>query len=295
MIALHDLLSTPLSTVAAAAPVCRDRGLLLDRAAFRARVATLLAALQSQAAQRYALCIDDPFDFACALFALFACGKEPVIPANATPGYLADLADAYDVVLSDAALAPYAQADADADADAQAPGAQIDPQAPLTLYTSGSSGRPKPIRKTLAQFNAEVHTLEQQWGTLVGNATMLASVPHHHIYGLLFRVMWPLAAGRAFDREISIEPLHLQAQLAQSGAAVIVSTPAQLSRWPALPGFAGLTPAPRAFSRRAVRLRLKPRTNMRRPTAPRRSKSMAALRRAALRGAARIRRMHGNR
>ncbi|MFP3656715.1 AMP-dependent synthetase, partial [Burkholderia sp. SIMBA_052] len=76
-----------------------------------------------------------------------------------------------------------------------------------------SSGRPKPIRKTLAQFNAEVHTLERQWGALVGDATMLASVPHHHIYGLLFRVLWPLAAGRAFDRAVSIEPLHLQTQI----------------------------------------------------------------------------------
>ncbi|WP_027803953.1 AMP-binding protein [Paraburkholderia dilworthii] len=242
MIALHDLLSTPLDADAAEAPVCRDRGLLLDRAAFRARVATLLAVIQSEAAQRYALCIDDPFDFACALFALFACGKEPVIPANATPGYLADLADAYDVVLTDATLPSHTQED-----NAHTLNARIDPQAPLTLYTSGSSGRPKPIRKTLAQFNAEVHTLEKQWGALIGDATMLASVPHHHIYGLLFRVMWPLAAGRAFDREISIEPLHLQTQLAQCGAAAIVSTPAQLSRWPALPGFAALTPAPRAF------------------------------------------------
>ncbi|HEX7935861.1 MAG TPA: AMP-binding protein [Paraburkholderia sp.] len=246
MIALHDLLlATPdaASPHALNTPVCRDRGVVLDRAAFRARVATLLALVQAQPAQRYALCIDDPFDFACALFALFACGKEPVIPANATPGYLADLADAYDVVLTDAALPPHAQA-----AD-RAPtlDARIDPNAPLTLYTSGSSGRPKPIRKTLAQFNAEVHTLEKQWGALAGDATMLASVPHHHIYGLLFRVMWPLAAGRAFDREISIEPLHLQAQIAQCGAAVIVSTPAQLSRWPALPEFAALSPAPRAF------------------------------------------------
>ncbi|CAB3644880.1 AMP-binding protein [Paraburkholderia rhynchosiae] len=243
MIALHDLLLPVHDAHVLHAPVCRDRGTVLDRAAFRARVSALLALVQSKPAQRYALCIDDPFDFACALFALFACGKEPVIPANATPGYLADLADAYDVVLTDAALPPYAQADA----AMHALNARIDPQAPLTLYTSGSSGRPKPIRKTLAQFNAEVHTLEKQWGPLVGNATLLASVPHHHIYGLLFRVMWPLAAGRAFDREISIEPLHLQTQLARCGAAVIVSTPAQLSRWPALPGFAALTPAPRAF------------------------------------------------
>ncbi|CAB3674774.1 D-alanine--D-alanyl carrier protein ligase [Paraburkholderia phenoliruptrix] len=243
MIALHDLLAVPLDAAGRNVPVCRDGAAVLDRAAFRARVAALVSLVQSQAAQRYALCIDDPFDFACALFALFACGKEPVIPANATPGYLADLAEAYDFILTDATLPPHTQADAFASTH----NTRIDPQAPLTLYTSGSSGRPKPIRKTLAQFNAEVHTLEKQWGVLVGDATMLASVPHHHIYGLLFRVMWPLAAGRAFDRDVSIEPLHLQTQIAQGGAAVIVSTPAQLSRWPALPGFATLTPAPRAF------------------------------------------------
>jgi acyl-coenzyme A synthetase/AMP-(fatty) acid ligase len=95
--------------------------------------------------------------------------------------------------------------------------ASIDVHAPLTLYTSGSSGAPKPIHKTLAQFNAEVHTLEAQWGALVGDATVLGSVPHHHIYGLLFRVFWPLAAGRAFDRALSMEPQHLQARIAQCG------------------------------------------------------------------------------
>ena len=254
MIALHDVLSTVDEPAALKAPVCRDGGAVLDRAAFRARVAGLIGLVRSQGAQRYALCIDDPFDFACALFALLACGKEPVIPANATPGYLADLADAYDAVLSDADLPPFALGDgAEANAKTARPPAPaslaahtIDPQAPLTLYTSGSSGVPKPIRKTLAQFNAEVHTLEKQWGALIGDATILASVPHHHIYGLLFRVLWPLASGRAFDRAISTGPLHLQTQIEQCGAAVVVSTPAQLSRWPALPGFAALTPAPRA-------------------------------------------------
>ncbi|OAJ57533.1 AMP-dependent synthetase [Paraburkholderia ginsengiterrae] len=255
MIALHDLLSVADQAASLSTPVCRDGGAVLDRAAFLMRVSVLVEQLRAQSAKRYALCIDDPFDFACALFALFACGREPVIPANATPGYLADLADAYDVLLTDADLAPsVADPGAGAGADvastrALAPHAAytIDPQAPLTLYTSGSSGRPKPIHKTLAQFNAEVHTLEVQWGALVGDATMLASVPHHHIYGLLFRVLWPLAAGRAFDRALSIEPLHLQTQIDQCGATVIVSTPAQLSRWPVLPGFATLTPAPRAF------------------------------------------------
>ncbi|WP_144138405.1 AMP-binding protein [Paraburkholderia sp. BCC1884] len=247
MIALHDLLSADHRGDSPTAPVCRDGSLVLDRAAFRARVAQLVPLLQTRNARRYAVCIDDPFDFACVLFALFASGKEPVIPANSTPGYLADLAGAYEVVLTGTDLPPFASSGGSAEAAPSRTAYTIDPQAPLTLYTSGSSGIPKPISKTLAQFNAEVHTLETQWGALIGDATMLASVPHHHIYGLLFRVLWPLAAGRAFDRALSIEPLHLQTQIEQSGATVVVSTPAQLSRWPALPGFAALTPAPRAF------------------------------------------------
>jgi acyl-CoA synthetase (AMP-forming)/AMP-acid ligase II len=241
MIALHDVL---LGKRDAGTPVCRDGAGMLDFAGFRARVLAIAARLSEQPARRYALCIDDSFDFACALFALFACGKEPVIPAHAAPGYLADLSDAYDVALTDADMPSLASR-----SEYVASPALIDPHAPLTLYTSGSSGTPKPIRKTLAQFNAEVHTLENQWGELAGDATVLGSVPHHHIYGLLFRVLWPLAAGRAFDRAISIEPRHLQARIAQCGhgGSVVVSTPSQLSRWPELDGFASLSPAPRVF------------------------------------------------
>ncbi|MGA3251828.1 MAG: AMP-binding protein, partial [Paraburkholderia sp.] len=193
MIALHDLL---MSARAGHTPVCRDADAVLDFAGFRARTLSRAAALRGRPEQRYALCLDNPFDFACTLFALLACGKEPVIPANATPGYLADLSSAYDCLLTDTDLAAL-----DRDAvpqDAPPGGWAIDPNARLTLFTSGSSGAPKPVRKTLAQFNAEVRTLEQQWGEALGQATILSSVPHHHIYGILFRVFWPLAAGRAF-------------------------------------------------------------------------------------------------
>jgi len=250
MIALHELLR---GARAAQTPVCRDatragRAATLDFAAFRARVSAIAAQLLEApgAPQRYALCIEDTFDFACALFALFACGKEPVIPANATPGYLADLADAYDAVLTDADLP--ALEDHRAPAAGFAPGfGAIEPTAPLTLYTSGSSGVPKAVHKTLAQFDAEVQTLEREWGVTLGDATVLASVPHRHIYGLLFRVLWPLAAGRPFDRSAIGEPQQLQARIDLYGTTALVATPAQLSRWPALPGFATLTPAPRVF------------------------------------------------
>ena len=157
----------------------------------------------------------------------------------------------------------------------------IDPHAPLTLYTSGSSGSPKPIRKTLAQFNAEVHTLETQWGALVGDATMLASVPHHHIYGLLFRVLWPLAAGpRVRSRALHRTAAICRRASRNAARAMVVSTPAQLSRWPALTGFAALTPG-------AARVLFVGR--------PARGGRRAALRRAFGARADRNLRQHGNR
>ncbi|WP_296227954.1 AMP-binding protein [Ralstonia sp. UBA689] len=238
MIALHAQLCAARPDDAV---VCVDGPQSMTYGAFRARVAACATAFASQAAVRYALCVDDPFDFTCALFALFASGKHVVIPASAAPAYLDTLADAYDVLVTDTDLAAMG-------AHTEAAIGAINPHAPITLYTSGSTGAPKPIHKTLAQFDAEVVTLERQWGAQIGTGAVMASVPHHHIYGLLFRVFWPLAAGRAFSRQTHIEPIALQEALVQRPAAAFVSSPAQLARWPLLPGFDALRPLPVVFS-----------------------------------------------
>jgi len=247
VIALHELLAATCREGRSA--VCMDRANVTDFDTFRAHALGIAERVRSRPARRFALWSDDPYVYACALFGLLAAGKEPVIPANATPGYLADLSHAYDAVLDDSELAAWcAHASPLPRVGA---GAAIDVNAPLTLFTSGSSGTPKAVQKTLAQFDAEVHTLEAAWGALLAEATVLASVPHHHIYGLLFRVFWPLAAGRPFDRATCADPAQLQARIAECSAhrrgTVVVSTPAQLSRWPDLPHFETLHPQPRAF------------------------------------------------
>ncbi|WP_186114272.1 AMP-binding protein [Burkholderia gladioli] len=241
MIALHALLS------AEAEPgtiVCRDGETCHTRAAWRARVAALARAIGRDAAPRVAICTDDPYDFACALFAVAAAGREAVIPASVAPAYLAELAPAYDRLLDEAWFA--AQAGAPAREDSAAP-CVIAADFAITLYTSGSSGAAKPVRKTLAQFDAEVRTLQAEWGERIGDAITLSSVPHHHIYGLLFRIFWPLATGRAFDRALSSSPSQWRERLAAAGRAIVVSTPSQLLRWPALPDFAGPGEAPALF------------------------------------------------
>ncbi|WP_179402104.1 AMP-binding protein [Burkholderia guangdongensis] len=242
MIALHDLLAASTDTRVA---VCRDGGARFTLADFRARADAVARAVESGDARRVAICTDDPYDFACAFFAIAAAGREVVVPASSAPDYLSELAQGYDQLLDARALD--ACANTRSTPAAPALSRAIDARAAITLYTSGSSGVAKPVRKTLAQFDAEVRTLQREWGECVGGAVTLSSVPHHHIYGLLFRILWPLAAGRAFDRASTLEPLQLRDRLAAYGGGVVVSTPSQLSRWPSLPGFAALVPAPRAF------------------------------------------------
>jgi acyl-coenzyme A synthetase/AMP-(fatty) acid ligase/3-hydroxymyristoyl/3-hydroxydecanoyl-(acyl carrier protein) dehydratase len=110
----------------------------------------------------------------------------------------------------------------------------------LSLCTSGSSGEPKRIEKTLRQLSNEVHALEQLWGADLGPACMIGSVAAQHIYGLLFRVLWPLCAGRPFVRRQLAFPEDLQRASREQPAFAWVASPALLKRmgdnldWPAL-------------------------------------------------------------
>ncbi|WP_052027213.1 acyl-CoA synthetase family protein, partial [Pseudomonas sp. CF161] len=121
------------------------------------------------------------------------------------------------------------------------PAAALDlAQCRLSLCTSGSSGEPKRIDKTLVQLANEVQALEQLWGAELGSACMIGSVAAQHIYGLLFRVLWPLCAGRPLVRRQLPFPEDLQRASREYPAFAWVASPALLKRmgdnldWPAL-------------------------------------------------------------
>ncbi|MBV9248973.1 MAG: acyl-CoA synthetase, partial [Acetobacteraceae bacterium] len=90
--------------------------------------------------------------------------------------------------------------------------------------------------RRLTELEAEVATLHGLWGEAVAGAPVMATVPHHHIYGLVFKLLWPLASGRPFAAALHHELEALLASLPSS--AVIVSSPAHLTR------LGGLKPLP---------------------------------------------------
>ncbi len=53
----------------------------------------------------------------------------------------------------------------------------------LIVFTSGSTGDAQAIPKRLAQLAHEVETLERTFGAEIGDADIVATVSHQHIYG----------------------------------------------------------------------------------------------------------------
>ncbi|WP_459660444.1 hypothetical protein ACL9Z5_003253 [Acinetobacter calcoaceticus] len=107
-------------------------------------------------------------------------------------------------------------------------------QAQLYFYTSGSTGEPKKIPRTLRQLLNEVQGLSQSF-TFDEHAIAIATVSHQHIYGLLFKLLLPLAAGRSFYSPQMAFPedvVQAQKQLETLGLSnYLISSPALLKRW----------------------------------------------------------------
>ncbi|SEH66079.1 Acyl-coenzyme A synthetase/AMP-(fatty) acid ligase [Rheinheimera pacifica] len=101
----------------------------------------------------------------------------------------------------------------------------------ISFFTSGSSGQPKLISKRLCQLLLEVQTLEQQFGNqLDANTLFAATVSQQHIYGLLFRLLWPLCNNRPLYRQ-QLSFFEQWQALLQQNKVVLVASPAHLARF----------------------------------------------------------------
>ena len=101
----------------------------------------------------------------------------------------------------------------------------------VSFFTSGSTGQPKLITKHLSQLLLEVQTLQQQFGSAFGGQTLFAAtVSFQHIYGLLFRMLWPLCYGFTQYRT-QLSYLEQWQALLQQYDVVLVASPAHLARF----------------------------------------------------------------
>ena len=224
-------------------PVAEHAGRIIDLAGFRADVAANCQALLRRGCKQGGLVTTHAYPGAVGLFALLAAGAEVIVPPNANPATLATLAGAWDVVLSDTLL-PGVDLVQHIETGHRVAGAfegLIDPAALVTFFTSGTTGTPKRIAKRLSHLEYEAEAIEHLLAPFVPEkARVVATVSHQHVYGMSFRLAWPLSTGRCFVSEMHDRLDSVLPQLNPQTA--LITSPAHLNR---LEGFAPLLHAAR--------------------------------------------------
>ncbi|MFA0308388.1 AMP-binding protein [Vibrio splendidus] len=220
--------------------VCFDDNSEITWQTFNDDLSRLVHLLFSSPFQRVAICTQDSYLFSVAFLACAVSEKHIILPGNYQPCALAELSEHFDCLLVDDSIDEVEVSDVrniqnllDSNPKAQQP--LIDNLAPidlaaiqLTLFTSGSSGTPKAIDKTLEHLDIEIAQLDKNWGDLLKGNRVHSTVSHQHIYGLLFRILWPLCSGVPFARHNLEYPEQILSHANKQ--SVLISSPALLKR-----------------------------------------------------------------
>ena len=201
-----------------------------SQAQWRQRVADWHAAFAAAEGRDWALYCSDEAEFAAALFGAWHAGKRVFLPGDDLPGTLDRLAPRVQGFAGElpAQLRPLRAVAGSGIPAALAP--LDEDSASVVMFTSGSTGEPAAIDKCLRQLAREVEALQAAFGAQIEGCRVHGTVSHQHIYGLLFRVLWPLAAGRQI---LPRAFFHEDMVSAMAGhASVLVATPAHLKRIP---------------------------------------------------------------
>ncbi len=210
--------------------VTRDRdasAMLRDAAA----IAEKLEPARREGEQVLVVC-HDRYHFACALLASLSRGLVVALPPSTQPEMMRALRQHEDVrtVLHDQDDVPGLDVRACV-GDASRELLDLRPIASdetiVVVYTSGTTGAPLRCPKTARQLLGEAEGLATTFGLGVGDH-VFATVPPHHIYGLLFGLLVPLVSGCSFVRETSLHAAPLAAIYVREQANVLVSVPAHL-------------------------------------------------------------------
>ena len=216
--------------------ICFDDKSQISWQEFHNDVAKLCGLLSDSPAQRTAICTQDSYLFTVAFMACALSSKQIVLPGNYQPEALYELRSEYDLLLVDESIQVVSNTNVlllskqlfdtqmnDTINESINLGA-----VKLVLFTSGSSGTPKAIHKTLEQLDIEIAELSKNWQSMLTGSRVHSTVSHQHIYGLLFRILWPLCSSVPFSRFNLEYPEQIISHA--DSKMVLVSSPALLKR-----------------------------------------------------------------
>ena len=188
--------------------------------------------LEKRPEARFALYVDDTLEFIAILVAALKSGKTLYLPSNAlqaTAESLCAYVNGY-IGLFPHAFSPLSLPEAAPSADTPSLDLTVPLKKEIFVFTSGSTGEPQAIPKRVEQLTTEIQILENTFGKATQGLDVYATVSHNHIYGLLFKVFWPLYTGRPIHSESLNWPEEL-VKVADANSIIFVSSPAHLKRF----------------------------------------------------------------
>jgi acyl-coenzyme A synthetase/AMP-(fatty) acid ligase len=215
---------------------------------------------------------DDRYRFLVGFAAALVRGQTTLLPPNRAPGALAQVAREY----SNSYCLVDGMEHVESLPSFQIPkstGRQNDmtnvPQIPvdhpaLVAFTSGSTGRPRPHSKTWGSLAAVARSTGARLGLMrPDQMTVVATVPHQHMYGLEASIMLPIQHGMAFHVGRPLFPEDVRLALAEvPSPRMLVTTPLHIracvttrSRLPPVECILSATaPLPRSLAKEAETL-----------------------------------------
>jgi len=153
-------------------------------------------------------------------------GRRVIFPAHDAPDYLDEIGAARGLLLTDHERGRPNQhllRLPEGNPDPSLPAA-TDPE--IVFFTSGSTSAPKAVVKRLSCIEREAAYLDRLWP--LPPCRVEATVSHQHIYGLLYRIAWPLLAGHTSRDEAADYWEQLTNRL--DARSILVTSPVHLTR-----------------------------------------------------------------
>jgi acyl-coenzyme A synthetase/AMP-(fatty) acid ligase len=173
----------------------------------------------------------DTFIFSALFYALLSAKKSILLPQNAQGEHLRQVKKMAHASIGCASIEPDLLSTLEWP-EAQVDSIEISAQAEIIFLTSGSTGQAKVIRKYYAQLQIEVETLESTFAAEIHNSVFMSTISHQHIYGLLYKLLWPFSKNHAVVCQAFEYPEHIVAKIEQQHFTKVslIASPAHLHR-----------------------------------------------------------------
>lgn len=192
--------------------------------------------------EKWILHCEDYWLFLCTFVALLQCKKEVLLTANISPNFIAEIRAEKNVQfltdqtetegrkIENADFIPKILEDAAAPSDEEkftTPEINSD-ETRIMMYTSGSTGHPKAVHQRMTEFELDNAFILSKWFDEFASRKLCAVNSQHHIYGFLFTISLPFAAGVPFRKKRIEFPEEFEAL--DDEPYIIIAVPAFLKR-----------------------------------------------------------------